>query len=98
MGRRNHFFKRNQITLVILMVFLAYVSVTLVRQEIVLREVQYEEAEKLAEIEQLTTEVEKLEERIEEADDMAYIEKIAREKLKMVKSNEIIYIIQDEKE
>lgn len=97
MGRKNHFLKRNQITLVVLMVFLAYVSVTLVRQEIVLRGVQYEEAEKLAEIERLTSEVENLEERIEESGDLEYIEKIAREKLKMVKSNEIIYIIQDEK-
>jgi cell division protein FtsB len=32
---------------------------------------------------------------IEESENPEFIEKIAREKLKMVKQNEIIYIIQD---
>lgn len=96
MGRKNHFFRRNQITLVLLIVFVVYVSVTLMRQEIVLREVQYEEAEEIKKMEQLAAEVEALEQQIEESGDIEYIEKIAREKLKMVKANEIIYIIQNE--
>jgi len=96
MGRKNHFFRRNQITFVLIVVFLGYVSMTLVRQEIKLRELRYEESNLLSEVEKLNEDIVELEVELEESGDIAYVEKIAREKLKMVKSNEIIYIIQDE--
>ncbi len=69
---------------------------TLVRQEIKLRELRYEESNLLSEVEKLNEDIVELEVELEESGDIAYVEKIAREKLKMVKSNEIIYIIQDE--
>ncbi len=79
-------------------VFLVYVSIALVTQEIEYRQLLQEEMQYSAEIEQLHEEIERLEARLENSKDPRAIEQIAREKLKMVKPNEIIYIIQKDDE
>ena len=96
MGRKHSFIRRNQITFVLVILFTAYVGVTWIKQEVVLRELRYENTILQEEMDGIDVEIAKLEEEIEESSDIDYVEKIAREKLKMVKSNEIIYIIQDE--
>lgn len=98
MSKKKFFFKRNQITFVFLIVFMVYVSVTFVRQEIKLRELKFDESNLVAEIQMLNSDIIKLEEEIEATQGLTYVEKLAREKLKMVKPNEIIYIIQEPKE
>ncbi len=79
-------------------VFAIYVSTALISQELQYRKLRIEEADYRAEIELLSEEIERLEERLESSQDPQAIEKIAREKLKMVKPNEIIYIIQEDGE
>ncbi len=96
MSKKRFFFRRNQITIVFLIVFMVYVSVTFVRQEIKLRELRFEESNLISKIQTLNTDITNLEIEIEETAGLAYVEKLAREKLKMVKSNEIIYIIQEQ--
>ncbi len=76
-------------------VFAIYVSTALISQELQYRKLLVEESEYLNEIETLNEEIERLETRLESNQDPQAIEKIAREKLKMVKPNEIIYIIQE---
>lgn len=95
MSKKRFFFRRNQITIIFLIVFMVYVSVTFVRQEIKLRELRFEESNLISKIQTLNTDITKLEIEIEETAGLVYLEKLAREKLKMVKSNEIIYIIQE---
>ncbi len=79
-------------------VFAVYVSTALINQELQYRKLLAEEAAYLTEIENLNEEIERLESRLENNQDPQAIEKIAREKLKMVKPNEIIYIIQENAE
>ncbi len=76
-------------------VFAIYVSTALISQELQYRKLLVEESDYLTEIESLGEEIERLETRLESSQDPHAIEKIAREKLKMVKPNEIIYIIQE---
>lgn len=76
-------------------VFAIYVSTALISQELQYRKLLVEESDYLSEIEILNEEIERLETRLESNQDPQAIEKIAREKLKMVKPNEIIYIIQE---
>lgn len=83
---------------VLSIVFAIYVSTALISQELQYRKLLQEEADYYMEIETLNEEIERLESRLESSQDPRAIEKIAREKLKMVKPNEIIYIIQEENE
>ncbi len=76
-------------------VFAVYVSYVLIIQELQYRTLLVEESDYLSEIDSLNEEIERLESRLESNQDPQAIEKIAREKLKMVKPNEIIYIIQE---
>jgi len=90
------FLKRNRVIVLFAIAFLIYVGVTLVRQEIKFRELLAEEALCQAKIVLLKEDVDELQEELENASSPETIEKIAREKLKMVKPNEIIYIIQED--
>lgn len=49
-------------------------------------------------ISELQLEIEDLEDKLKSSESIENIEKIAREKLQMVKPNEIVYIIQEKKE
>jgi len=87
--------KRNRYAFIFIVIFLAYVGVTLIRQEVQYKTLKAEEETYLKEIESLNLEIAKLEKELESNKDLKAIEKIAREKLKMVKPNEIVYIIQE---
>jgi cell division protein FtsL len=87
--------KRNRYVFIFVVIFSIYVAVTLVRQEVQYRSLKAEEETYLKEIDSLNIEIAKLEKELESNKDLKSIEKIAREKLKMVKPNEIIYIIQE---
>ncbi len=92
------FLKRNKIAIIVLTCLLLYLSITIVNQEIKLRDLQIEGDQLQSELDELSKEVSEIEKKVEEGTSLEFIEKTAREKLKMVKQNEIIYIIQDEKE
>jgi len=81
---------------VLSIVFAIYVSTALISQELHYRKLLQEQADYYTKIETLNEEIERLESKLESSQDPRAIEKIAREKLKMVKPNEIIYIIQEE--
>jgi len=96
--KKTNFLKRNRYMVLLSIVFAVYVSTALINQELQYRKLLAEEAAYLTEIENLNEEIERLESRLENNQDPQAIEKIAREKLKMVKPNEIIYIIQENTE
>jgi cell division protein FtsB len=90
------FFAKNKIILIVLAVLLAYISSIFIRQEIKYNEMVTEREFYMQQIEDLHVSIEDLSSLIEEISTPEYIEKMAREKLQMVKSDEIIYILEDE--
>tara|TARA_B100000965_G_scaffold352108_1_gene327104 strand:+ start:720 stop:1037 length:318 start_codon:yes stop_codon:yes gene_type:complete len=96
--KKGSFVKRNRIAILVLSFLLLYLSITIVNQEMKLRDLQQEGDQLQNRVDELNKEVSKMEKKVEESASLEFIEKTAREKLKMVKQNEIIYIIQDEKE
>ncbi|MCT4565955.1 MAG: septum formation initiator family protein [Maledivibacter sp.] len=93
--KKGSFFRRNIIALLFFSVLLVYLSATIINQEMKLRASQ-KEGEQLQEIvAKLEKKLSRIEKEIEESGNPEFVEKTAREKLKMVKPNEIIYIIQD---
>lgn len=95
MRKKRSFLKRNRYMVLLSIVFAIYVSTALISQELQYRKLLAEEADYHTQIESLNEEIERLESKLESSQDPHAIEKIAREKLKMVKPNEIIYIIQE---
>lgn len=89
------FFRRNKIIIVFFIIFFSYVGYTLFMNEEKNKELEYEAEQYDKEIAALKEQIEGLKLEIEKSQSHEVIEKIAREKLKMVKPNEIIYIIQD---
>lgn len=96
--RKGSFLKRNRIAILFLSCLLVYLSITIVNQETKLRDLKNEGEQLQKTVDELKEEVSKMEKKVEESASLEFVEKVAREKLKMVKQNEIIYIIQDEKE
>lgn len=88
--------KRNKYLIIFMVVFLSYIGYTVVKTEIKIQELKANEAVLKEELNKLTEEKETLTKELENSKSLESIEKIAREKLKMVKPNEVIYIIQDE--
>lgn len=92
------FVRRNKIGLMVFLVIAVYTSITMIKQHIKLQELVEEEQRIQEEIKTLHEEIKAVKGKIEESDNPELIEKAARDKLKMVKQNEIIYIIQDKKD
>lgn len=88
--------KRNKYLIIFMVVFLSYIGYTVVKTEIKIQELKANEAVLKEELNKLTEEKDSLTKQLEDSKSLESIEKIAREKLKMVKPNEVIYIIQDE--
>lgn len=89
--------KRNKYLIFVLVVFLAYIIYSIAQAEIKIQELRAREATLTEELNKLTEEKETLTKQLEDSKSLESIEKIAREKLKMVKPNEVIYIIQEDK-
>ena len=76
----------------IVIVFLLYISWILIDQQIKLHELNNQKGDLMKEVERLREKEQQLTEEQELLNDPQYIERVARERLKMVKPNEIIYI------
>ncbi len=91
--KRRPFFKQNKLALVLCMGFFLYVSVTLLTQELKSRELSLEEASLRKQISAISIEIDGLQKGVETSSSLEHIEDLAREKLKMIKSDEMIYYI-----
>ena len=78
-----------------MIVFIGYISYFLVYQELKYQELKKDEIAHLISIDVLKNEIVEVNNDIEQSKTMEYIEKIARERLKMVKHDEIIYIFDE---
>ncbi|HAS73956.1 MAG TPA: hypothetical protein DCS67_07410 [Clostridiales bacterium UBA8960] len=93
--RKAKFIKRNWLIIIIILIVGGYYTFNMIKTEQKLAEYHAIQEALKAEIESLEREINRL------VDEYAYsqtpdaIEKIAREKLKMVKPNEIIYLIKN---
>lgn len=95
MARKRHFIKRNRFFMGLVLLFSLYIGTTLVRQEIRLLELREEERQVSTEIAALSEEIGVLQEDLKATQSLAFSEKIAREKLKMVKPDEIVYVLRE---
>jgi len=95
---KKSFLKRNKIIIVFFIIFFVYIGYAVISNESKYKELKDEEESYNKEIVVLREEIESLKIEIEKSQSHEMVEKIAREKLKMVKPNEIIYIIQDSEE
>lgn len=82
-----------RIILIVAIVIILFGATTFISQQVQLKNLQEERLAKQAQIERLTLIRQTLLEELKNADDLGYIETIAREKFKMVKPDEIIYVI-----
>lgn len=93
--KKKHPLLRHKFLILFIIAFSIYFVITIINQEILLRELKVEEVRLNQEIEKLSEEKDKLERDLKESQSLDNIEKIARSKLKMVMPNEIIYVIQE---
>ncbi|MBC8591243.1 FtsB family cell division protein [Wansuia hejianensis] len=86
--------KKKQIRLIhIVLIFaIAYISVTMLKQRRLMKDLQAKKQQIEGEIKTIETEINKLSEEIEYSDSLDFIEKVAREEHGMVKPREIIYL------
>lgn len=96
--KRKSTFSRNKYLIVFLIIFFGYVGYSVFNTEIRIHELKAKEASLQDELKKLSVEKEQLLKDLEESRSLESIEKIAREKLKMVKPNEVIYVIKEEPE
>lgn len=95
MGKSVFFLKRHKFFILLLCVIIGYFGFLFIDQEMMIKDLQEEEERLTEKVEKWDTKIKSVEEKIEKSDNLDFVEKEAREKLKMVKENEIIYIIQD---
>lgn len=84
--------KSRAIWIGILLVVGIYVGATLYQQQQEMKDLKQQEEAYLKEIEKLQQDIDHLNQQLEISNDDQYIEKIAREQLKMIGSDEIIII------
>ncbi|GFN35207.1 septum formation initiator family protein [Tepidimicrobium xylanilyticum] len=77
---------------IIAILFIFWLSKTLISQSLMLKELKNKKVMEEEAISQLEGEIEELKEEIENKDSLSFIEKTAREDLKMIKPGEIMYI------
>ncbi|MGB9812652.1 MAG: FtsB family cell division protein [Thermovenabulum sp.] len=82
---------------ILLLLFVFYFISTLIFQQLKLIELKREEENLKASINEALQEKQRLMKEIELLNDKSYIEKIAREQLRLVKPGEFIYVISDDK-
>lgn len=80
----------------LLLLFVFYFVTTLIFQQLKFMELKREEQKLKASINEALQEREQLEKELSRLNDKSYIEKIAREQLRLVKPGEYIYIISDD--
>ncbi len=92
------FFKRHRILVIAGIIFALYVGYTLMTQESKYQQLLRQKTLYEEQIEVLQEDLNELQDELEHSTSPETIERLAREKLKMVKPNEIIYIIQSDDE
>ncbi len=92
--KRRSFFKRNSLIILLMTIFVLYFGYNMYTTGLKLEEYTGTQEDLRQEIGTLDKKIDKLNLELEYAQTPEAIEKIAREKLKMVKGNEIIYIIE----
>lgn len=90
-SRKKINYERLAVNMAVVLIFV-YVCITLVKQEITIRKYKAQIASIERNIKSEESEIKVLRKRIEEAGSLESIERIARERLKMVKPGEIMYI------
>lgn len=86
--------RKNLIVILLGIALIAWAIMTLISQQVKLMELKKEEAAYRTNIEKLRKELDAMASEIEKSQSPEFIEKMAREKLKMVKPNETIYFIE----
>lgn len=81
-----------RIRYILILFFVIYVCTTMVSQQKKISELKAQEVKKGEEIKKLEEEVNELDKEIKNSDSLEFVEKAAREELKMVKPREIIYV------
>lgn len=76
--------------IIILIIF--WLGKTLISQSMMMKELNQRKEQKQEEISKLEKEIKELEAEIENKDSLEFVEKVAREELRLVKPREIIYI------
>ncbi|MCK5764169.1 MAG: septum formation initiator family protein [Clostridiales bacterium] len=89
------FILKNKYIVIFIIFFFIYISYVVINQEMKYRELINDRAMYNLEIEELKKSIDELYDVIDEISTPEYIEKMAREKLQMVKPDEIIYMIKD---
>lgn len=77
---------------------LIYLVIVFINQQQRISKLESQKESKNEEVKELEKEIGYLQEKIKHTDSLDYIEKIAREELKMIKPGEIIYIDKDKNE
>ena len=90
--KKKSIIKGNRLFYIVIFSVILYVAWIFGNQQIKLRDFQQQEQEKQKQVAALKQEVLRIEEEIKQSNTPEFIEKVAREQLKMVKPNEIIYI------
>lgn len=84
--------KRFKASHLIVLALAIYLGIVFISQQREIKELEKEKLQKQQEIESLNSEIVDIEEKLKYTDSLEYIEKMAREELKMVKPDEIIII------
>lgn len=95
MARKRSIIHRNRLLMGLVVLFLIYIGAIFVRQEVSIRQLKAEEIQVKAQLSSLNEEIQLLQEDLEASQSLSYVEKIAREKLKMVKPDEVVYVLKE---
>lgn len=95
MAKKRNFIRRNKFMMALFLLFSIYIGTTLVRQELNMHELRAEEKQVKAQTEAISGEINVLKEDLKASQSLEFTEKMAREKLKMVKPDEIVYILKE---
>ncbi len=95
---KGKFIRRNRVTIIVIILILGYYYYIMHQTQLKLDEYESVKTSLRAEIAFLEKDIDKLVDEYLYAQTDEAVEKIAREKLKMVKPDEIIYLIKDEDE
>jgi len=87
--------KRHKLIIIVFVVVFIYFSYNYFKQETKLQELYNENCQKKIEMQKIDNRIEKLEKDLRDVKSNENIAKIAREKLKMIYPEEILYIIED---
>jgi cell division protein DivIC len=88
---------RRNMAIVAMSLIILWSVVSMVMSQVKMWEIRSEGNSYRVEIDQLKNEIETLEKEKSESQSLDYVEKVAREKLKMVMPDEVIYFIKDKK-